>query len=114
MTSEKTERAASSSAENGCDRPEASLEKLAEDFLAKLNSSWQQHGPEALTRLSTEQPEFYVKMMVELAEAQLGGCPKLSDSDRRLNREQALHRLEQHAQSMVSKTFPRAAFRRAS
>jgi len=113
MTSEKPERTASSSAKKGCDRPEASLEKLADDFLAKLNRSWRQHGPEALTRLSTERPELYVKAIVELAVAQLGGCAKLSDSDRRLNREQALHRLEQHAQSVVSKPFPKRAFRRA-
>ncbi len=111
---EKPKRAASNSAEKGCDRPEASLAKLADDFLAKLNRSWRQHGPEALTRLSTEEPELYVKAIVELAEAQLKGCAKLSGSDRRLNREQALHRLEKHAQSAVSKPFPKPAFRRAS
>ncbi len=104
---EKPKRAASNSAEKGCDRPEASLAKLADDFLAKLNRSWRQHGPEALTRLSTEEPELYVKAIVELAEAQLKGL------DRRLNREQALHRLERHAQSVVSKPFPKPAFRRA-
>jgi hypothetical protein len=113
MASKKTACAASSSAEKGCGRPEDDLQKLAEGFLAQLKSSWQQHGPETLTRLSTERPEFYVKIMVELAEAQLGGCPKLSDSHRGLNREQALHRLEQHAQSVGSKSFPRPAFRRA-
>jgi hypothetical protein len=114
MTSKKPERAASSSAENGSGRPEDDLQKLAEGFLAEFTSSWRQHGPETLTRLSAEQPELYVKAIVELAEAQLGGCPKLSDSARRLNREQALHRLQQHAQSVVSKPFPQPAFRRAS
>ena len=38
----------------GCGRPEDALQELAEGFLAEFNSSWRQHGPEALTRLSTE------------------------------------------------------------
>jgi hypothetical protein len=114
MASKKTERAASSSAEKGCGRPEDDLQKLAEGLLAEFSSSWRQHGPETLTRLSTEQPELYVKTIVELAVAQLGGCPKLRDSDRRLNREQTLHRLEQCAEALVRKPFPKRAFRRAS
>jgi hypothetical protein len=114
MTSKKTERAASSSADKGCGRPDDDLQKLAEGFLAEFTSSWRQHGPETLTRLSTERPEVYVKTIVKLAEAQLEGWVKLSDSDRRLNRQQALHRLEQHAQAVVSKPFHKRAFRRAS
>ena len=38
----------------GCGRPEDALQELAEGFLAEFNSSWRQHGPEALTRLTTE------------------------------------------------------------
>jgi hypothetical protein len=114
MTSKKPERAASSSAEKGCGRPEDAVQKLAEGFLAKLSGSWRQHGPETLTRLSTERPELYVKTIVKLAVAQLGGGAKLSDLDRQLNREQALHRLEQPAEGAVSKPSPKRAFRRAS
>lgn len=106
------ERVASSSAEKGCDRPEVSLQKLAGGLLAELDSCWRQHGPETLTRLSTERPELYVKTIVKLAEAQLGGCDKLSDLDRQRNREQALRRLES-AEAAVKKPLPKRAFRRA-
>jgi hypothetical protein len=113
MSSEKRERDAAEASKRPRSRPEGLVQKLAEDFLAKLSGSWRQHGPETLTRLSTERPEVYVKAMVNLAVAQLAGCDKLSDLDRQRNREQALHRLER-AEAVVRKPFPRSAFRRGS
>ena len=108
MTSEKPERATSKASKRPRSRPEGSVQKLAEGFLAELNHSWRQHGPETLARLSTERPEFYFKAMVKLALVQLDGWDKLSDFDRQRNREEALHRLEQcrgSGQETVERAF---------
>lgn len=117
MSSEKPERATSNASKRPRSRPEGSVQKLAEGFLAELHHSWRQHGRETLARLSTERPEFYFKAMVKLALVQLGGWDKLSDFDRQRNCEQALHRLER-AEAVVRKPlngrFGRAARGRRS
>ena len=45
---------------------EGSHRKLADDVLAHLGGSWQQHGREALARLRTERPNAYFKAIVRL------------------------------------------------
>ena len=114
MTSEVRERATSKASRRPRSRPEGSVQKLAQGFLAELNRSWRQNGPETLARLRNERPEVYFKAMVKLALVQLDGWDTLSDFDRQRNREEALHRLEQGAEAVVRKPFPRSAFRRAS
>ena len=73
---------------------EGSRKNLAEDFFAHLDRFWQEHGREILVRLSTERPKVYFRAMVKLARVQHLQPGKLSDFDRRRNREAVLQRLE--------------------
>ena len=50
MTSEVRERATSKASRRHRSRPEGSVQKLAQGFLAELNRSWRQNGPETLAR----------------------------------------------------------------
>ena len=47
-------------------RLEGSHQKLAKEFLARLDRTWQQHGREVLNRVMAERPELYFQALVRL------------------------------------------------
>jgi len=94
MTSRRRERATSKASKSGCTTAEGSGKKLAEDFLAYLIRSWEQHGSEFLDRVYAERPQLYFKGLVELAILDIEPS-RLNEFDPRCNREEVLHRLEQ-------------------
>jgi hypothetical protein len=85
MTRKKRERAPS--------KPSKS-EKLAEDFIAHLYCSWEQHGREILDYLRTKRPRAYFRTLVKLTVVLHRALDKPTDFDRRRSREEALRRLE--------------------
>ena len=94
MTSKNRERATSKASKRNSSRAEGSRRKLAEAFLAALDHSWQQHGPDTLDRLRTERPQVYFRALVKLTVALHRALGKPNDFDRRRFREEALRRLE--------------------
>lgn len=97
MNSKK--RAASTTSKKGCRRADGSHHKLAEDFLAQLDRSWQQHGREMLAWLRAERPKVYFKAMVRLTEVlhcRLLEPPKF---DRSRIRADVLQRLQERAEN---------------
>ena len=94
MTSRKQERATSKALKSGCTTAEGSGKKLAEDFLAALNRSCEQHGSEFLDRMYAERPQLYFKALVKLTQvldSELG--QPMGDFDRQPNRQQVMQRL---------------------
>ena len=83
MTPKKRER-------EECSRAEGSGEKLAEQSFADFARSWQQHGREMLEHVRAERPLAYFQAMVELTLVLHRGSGKLSDFERRRNREDVL------------------------
>jgi hypothetical protein len=94
MTRKKRERAPSKPSKTTCPRAEGSREKLAEDFIAHLYCSWEQHGREALDRVFRERPDVYFKALVNLTVALHRALDKPRDFDRHRSREEALQRLQ--------------------
>ena len=84
-------------------RAESSREKLAEDFIAHLYCSWEQHGREILDYLRTKRPNVYFRALVKLTVVLHRALDKPRDCDRRRSREEALQRLEA-VQEQVSNT----------
>jgi hypothetical protein len=78
-------------------RLESSHQKLAEDFLARLDHSWQQHGHEVLDLISTERPMVYFRAMVKLTEVLHRRLPEPPGFDGRQYCADVLQRLELHA-----------------
>ena len=95
MTRKKSARVTSKPSKTRCPRAEGSREKLAEAFLADLDRSWREHGREALERVRVERPKVYFRVLLKLTLALHRALDKLSDVDRRPNREEVLERLEQ-------------------
>jgi len=94
MTSRRRERATSKASKSGSTTAEGLGEKLAEDFLARLNRSWERHGSEFLDRVYAERPQLYFKALVKLTlvlDSKLG--QPMEDFDRRPNRQQVIQRL---------------------
>jgi hypothetical protein len=58
----------SASSKNARRRAERSHQKLAEEFLARLDGTWQRHGREILDRVMAERPEFYFQALIRLTE----------------------------------------------
>ena len=88
MTSRRRERATSKASKSG------SGHKLAEDFLSRLDCSWERHGSEFLDRVYAERPQLYFKALVKLTlvlDSKLG--QPMEDFDRRPNRQQVIQRL---------------------
>ena len=54
----------SANSKNADRRAERSHQKLAEEFLARLDHTWQQHGREILDRVMAERPELYFQALV--------------------------------------------------
>jgi hypothetical protein len=50
----------------GCRSAGGLRRKLGEDFLARLNRSWELHGREILARVRAERPELYFEALVKL------------------------------------------------
>ena len=94
MTSKKRKRAASRPSKKGGSRAAGSGEKLAEQFFVDFARFWQKHGREMLEHVRAERPLAYFQAMVELTLVLHRGSGKLSDFERRRNREDVLHRLE--------------------
>ena len=103
MTRKKSERVTSKPSKTRCPRAEGSREKLAEDFIAHLYSSWEQHGREILDYLRTKRLRAYFRTLVKLTVVLHRALDKPTDFDRRRSRDEALQRL-QAAQEQVSNT----------
>jgi hypothetical protein len=78
-------------------RTEDSHRKLADDVLAHLGGSWQQHGREALARLTTERPNVYFKAMVRLMKILHRRLPEPPGFDRQRARADVLLRVQELA-----------------
>ena len=94
MTRKKSARVTSKPSKTRCSRAEGSREKLAEDFIAHLHCSWEQHGREALDRVFRERPDVYFKALVNLTVALHRALDKPRDFDRHRSRKEALQRLQ--------------------
>jgi hypothetical protein len=94
MTAKKRERTTSKASKTRCRQTEGSRRKLAGDFLADLDRSWEQHGHEILDRVIAERPKVFFKAMVKLTQVLHRALDKPSNFDRRHIREDVLQRLE--------------------
>ncbi len=74
-------------------RLEGSHQKLAEEFLARLDRTWQQHGREVLDCVMAERPELYFQVMVRLTQVLHRRLPEPPEFDRRRYRAGVLQRL---------------------
>ena len=83
-------------------RLESSHQKLAQDFLARLDHSWQQHGREILDRVLAERPELYFQALVRLTVVLHRRLPEPPEFDRRRYRADVLQRLHECAKSARS------------
>jgi hypothetical protein len=92
-------RATSNASKQTHCRAEAWRKKLAENFLAELEVSWQQHGRETLERIRTERPKVYFKAMVRLIEVVHRRLPEPPGFDRERVRADVLRRLQERATS---------------
>jgi len=97
MTSSKQECATSKASKSGCTTAEGSGKKLAEDFLARLNRSWEQHANEPLDRVWAERPEVYFEALVKLAQVLDSGLGQPMEFDLQRNRREVLQRLAQRS-----------------
>ena len=79
--------------------PERSHQKLAEEFLARLDRTWRRHGCEILDRVMAERPKLYFQAMVRLTQALHRQLPEPPGFDRRQYRADVLHRLHERAGS---------------
>ena len=82
--------------QNARRRAEPSHQKLAENFLARLDRTWQ-HGREILDRVMAERPELYFQAMVGLTVVMHRQLPEPPEFDRRRYRANVLQRLQQRA-----------------
>jgi hypothetical protein len=81
---------------------EDSHRKLAEDFIARLDRSWQRHGRDTLDRLRTERPAVLFKAIVKLAKVLHCRFPEPPEFDRQRARAEVLQR----AQELAKQTQP--------
>jgi hypothetical protein len=95
MTRRKQEGVSSKASKSICTKAEGSGKKLAEDFLARLNRSCEQHGSELLDRVYAERPKLYFYTLVKLAMLD-NESSRLNDFDPRHNRDEVLRRLGSH------------------
>jgi hypothetical protein len=95
MTRREQEGVSSKASKSSCTKAEGSGKKLAEDFLARLNRSCEQHGSELLDRVYAERPKLYFTALVKLAMLDIEPG-RLNDFDPRHNRDEVLRRLGSH------------------
>jgi hypothetical protein len=89
----------SASSKNACRRAERSHQKLAEEFLARLDRTWRRHGREILDRVMYERPKLYFQAMVRLTEVMHRQLPEPPEFDRRRYRADVLQRLQERAEN---------------
>jgi hypothetical protein len=96
MTRNKQEGVSSKASKSNSIKAEGSGKKLAEDFLASLNRSCEQHGSELLDRVYAERPKLYFNALFKLAILDIEPS-RLNDFDPRHNRDEVLRHLGQQA-----------------
>ena len=79
-----------------------SHQTLAEDFLARLDRAWQQHGREILDRLMAERPKVYFRALVRLAVVLHRRLPEPPGFDRSQYRADVLRQLHERAENARS------------
>ena len=89
----------SASSKNARRRTERSHQKLAEEFLTRLDHTWQQHGREILDRVLAERPELYFQALVRLTQVLHRRLPEPPGFDRRQYRADVFQRLQQRAET---------------
>ena len=80
-------------------RAERSHQKLAENFLARLDRTWRRHGREILDRVMAERPDLYFQALIRLTVVLDRRLPEPPGFDRRQYRADVLQRLEQRAEN---------------
>ena len=85
----------SASSKNARRRTERSHQKLAQEFLARLDRTWQQHGREVLDRVMAERPELYFQALVRLTQVLHRRLPEPPGFDRSQYRADVLQRLQE-------------------
>jgi hypothetical protein len=76
-------------------RAERSHQKLAENFLARLDRTWRRHGREILDRVMAERPELYFQALVRLTQVLHRRLPEPPGFDRSQYRADVMRRLQQ-------------------
>jgi hypothetical protein len=87
----------SANSKNARRRAERSHQKLAEEFLARLDRAWRRHGREVLDRVMAERPELYFRVIVKLTEVLHRRLPEPPGFDRRQYRADVMQRLQERA-----------------
>ena len=85
-----------------CDGAERSHQKLAENFLARLDRTWRRHGREILDRAMAERPKLYFHAMVKLTLVLHRRLPEPPEFDRRRYRADVLQPLQQRVENARS------------
>jgi hypothetical protein len=85
----------SASSKNAHRRAEPSHQKLAEEFLARLDRTWRRHGREILDRVMAERPELYFRALVRLTQVLHRRLPEPPGFDQRQYRADVLQRLQE-------------------
>ena len=80
-------------------RPESSHQKLAENFLARLDRTWRRHGREILDRVMAERPKLYFQAMVRLTVVLHRRLPEPPEFDRQRARADVLRRVLERAEN---------------
>ena len=97
------------SSKNARRGPESSHQKLAENFLAGLDRTWQQHGREVLARVG----ELYFQAMVRLTVVLHRRLPEPPGFDRRQYRADVLQRLQQRTENAKHELRPNGGYQLA-
>ena len=87
----------SASSKNPRRRTERSHQKLAEEFLARLDRTWRRHGREILDRVMAKRPELYFQALVRLTEVLHRRLPEPPGFDRERARADVLQRVQELA-----------------
>jgi hypothetical protein len=87
------------SSKNARRRAERAHQKPGENFLARLDRTWQQHGREILDRVMAERPELYFQALVRLTQVLHRRLPEPPGFDRRQYRADVLQRLQQRVET---------------
>ena len=89
----------SASSKNARRGAERSHQKLAEEFLARLDRTWQQHGREILNRVMAERPELYFSSAGQVDGGSAPAAPRAPEFDRRHYRADVLQRLQERKEN---------------
>jgi hypothetical protein len=99
----RSKKRTTSKASKKARRPgEGSYQNLAENLLARLDRTWQQHSREVLDRVMAERPQLYFQAPVKLTQVLHRQLPEPSGFDRREYRADVLQRLQERAENARS------------